>query len=246
VKRAIEFVQELKGAGLIVGPFLLVVDLALNALDVLALGLPTWLLAGAGVVLFLSSCVAILRDHQKKIDLLTEELSNLRSRTPMVSVQVVNEHDYRGTLMCLEIRNDGDVGEFQAEIEVLEGREFIHGLVRPPLPRYRGYWELGAGPVSKLAQGGHDRLRIGHHILGAPSYSSAEFTLAFYAHVEAQYAEFGTVSWDVVTTQFVRAKFRLKITITCDPKMAAGPYVEEFSVDGSFEDGRYLRELPLE
>lgn len=156
------------------------------------------------------------------------ELRELEESRPSIHVEVINDRLDR---MLLEVTNLGEHGDFEAQIEMLEGHGCIHGMERPTLPTYTGCWELGVGPKASLAQGHSDRLLIGKLEVN-PQLLSAGFHMYFYDGRAACAKDFGTTSWLLVGKGTVAARFMLRITISSTPSMKQGPFVKTYVVDG--------------
>jgi len=156
------------------------------------------------------------------------ELRELEESRPSIQVKVINDGLDR---MLLQVTNLGEHGDFEAQIEMVEGHGWIHGVERPTLPTYIGCWELGLGPKASLAQGHSDglligKLELGHHLL------SAGFRMYFYDGRAGCAKEFGTTSWQIVGKGTAAARFMLRITISSTPGMKEGPFVKTYVVDG--------------
>lgn len=212
-----------------IGPVLIVIDIVLNAVSVWEFGLPTYSLAGAGLLLFIGSGFGLIKAQQDKINALIAKNAELKDTRPTIDVVAVNES--LGQRMYLEVTNHGERGEFEAQIEVLDGKGCIHGIVRPTLPTYTGYWERSAGPVASLPQGHKDRLLIGRQDVEW-RISLAEFVMSFFDPMSKKYAEYGTTSWGLLKDGTVAARFVLRITISCSPKVPTGPFVKTYIVAG--------------
>ena len=190
--------------------------------------IPLWLwfpalFAGLGVAPFIAFNRVRAEREQAR-----QELCELQESRPSIQVEVVNDRLDR---MLLEVTNLGEHGDFEAQIEMLEGREFIHGIERPTLPIYTGCWELGLGAKASLAQGHSDRLMIGKLEVHAPLWT-AEFYMYFYDARAGGAKHFGTTSWLLVGKGTVAARFMLRITISSTPRMKQGPFVKTYVVDG--------------
>jgi hypothetical protein len=174
---------------------------------------------------------------QQKISALERAVTALEERHPSIQVEVVNDRLGR---MLLEVTNLGEHGEFEAQIEMLEGHGCIHGMERPTLPRYTGCWELGLGPKASLAQGHSDRLMIGKLEIQAALWTG-EFHMYFYDARAGAAKHFGTTSWLLVGKGTVAARFVLRITISSTPGTKEGPFVKTYVVDGRGDP--YLQEV---
>lgn len=163
-----------------------------------------------------------------------EEMAQLQEARAVLDVVVVSE--YRGHV--LEVTNNGERGELQAQIEVIEGANFIHGVERPTLPTYTGYWERSAGPIATLSEGHKDRVMIASLDTPQGGLMLFSYKLYFYNAVQQRLAQFGTTSWvPGKDSGTIPAKFRLKITISSSRRMKGGPFVKEYILgEGGFEE----------
>jgi hypothetical protein len=223
--------------------FLLIADLCLSGigayLDISGgVPIPRWVwlstvLVGLTVAPFISfHRVRTERDRK------SEQLRDLQETRPSIQVETVSD---RYDVMFLKVTNLGEHGDFEAQIEMVEGRGFIHGIERPTLPIYTGCWELGLGPKASLPQGHSDRLLIGKLEVDH-RFWSAGFHMYFYDGRAGRAKDFGTTSWQLVGKGTVAARFMLRITISSTPRMKQGPFIRTYLVDG--EGDPHLQELP--
>lgn len=183
----------------------------------------TALVGGLSIAPFIAfNKVRTERDEKRR------ELRELEESRPSIQVKVINDGRDR---MLLEVTNLGEHGDFEAQIEMLEGHGCIHGMERPTLPTYTGCWELGLGPKASIAQGHSDRLMIGKLEIHAPLWM-AEFYMYFYDARAGGAKHFGTPSWLLVGKGTVPARFMLRITISSTPRMKQGPFIKTYVVDG--------------
>ena len=158
-----------------------------------------------------------------------EKIRNLEENRPTIAVRAGT--DMRRS-MFLDVTNLGERGEFEAQIEMLEGREFIHGMTRPILPRYTGYWERSAGPLARLPQGHSDRLLIGRTELASGGLMAASFKMYFYNPFSQQGDEYGTSSWGLMEDGSLPARFLLRVTISSSPRILEGAFIRTYLVQG--------------
>lgn len=180
--------------------------------------------------------VYVPEDYGAESQSLSQRVEQLEEARAQLDIQVIIEP--YSNMMCLEVTNNGERGELQAQIEILEGRHSMHGINRPTLPAYTGYWERSAGPVAALPQGHKDRLLVGRREMayGLVLYSY-EF---FYWDAREQCMKtYGTTSWvPLEDSGSIPPYFVFRITISSTPKMKDGPFVRDYVVDANL-----LREL---
>ena len=249
--RAVRIFGDIKNAVQLLFLIIFLVGATVTALIAAAVAisrLPLWAGIALGVVVFLAVLVveiAVLLlfspARRQKIgqwpDIKEVEPATVPQR-PSIEVEVINDPRDK---MFLEVTNKGEHGEFEAQIEVLEGRYCIHGITRPLLPIYTGYWQRNAGPKASLPQGHKDRLMIGRLDMPSPRILLARFAMYFYDAVSQQLAEYGTTSWVPGSRQAKVARFLLQITISSTPGMKEGPFVKTYLLDG--HDPK-LQEMP--
>jgi hypothetical protein len=191
--------------------------------------IPTWvwvLAPAAGLVTASFIPFAKVRSERDEAH---QQVRDLEENLP--SIEVTTGSDALGS-MFLEATNLGERGDFEAQIDMLEGHESIHGIVTPPLPIYKGYWQTSAGPTARLPQGHKDRLLIGALDLSIETYL-AEFKMYFCSAAGGQAVQYGTTSWGVMKgSGGLPARFVLRITISSTPRMKEGPFIRTYVVDG--------------
>ena len=116
------------------------------------------------------------------------------------------------------------------QIEILDGQRSIHGVVRPPVPRYPGAWELSRSKATTLAERQADRLWIGVIEYGT-AFFMGKFKMFFFDPGSQSVQAFGTTSW-TFDEQTIAASFLLRVTISADVQMAGGPFVADYLVQG--------------
>ena len=169
----------------------------------------------------------------KDRDQTREKIRSLEENRPTIAIRAGMDM-YRG--MFLDVTNLGERGEFEAQIEMLEGREFVHGMTRPILPRYTGYWERSAGPLARLPQGHSDRLLIGKTELASGGLMAASFKMYFYNPFSQKGDEYGTSSWGLMEDGSLPARFLLRITISSAPRILEGAFIKTYLVQGRVND----------
>ncbi len=143
---------------------------------------------------------------------------------PTISLQPVS-----GDSFGIEVTNAGETRVFEAQIQIVDGQDSIHGVTRPPLPTYAGYWELGAGPVARLPQGHKDFLLLG---LREFEFPFVTFRMAFYDRAAQKRLDYGTTSWLVLDPNIAAVHLELRVTISSTPSLPEGPFSAVYVVDG--------------
>jgi hypothetical protein len=167
-----------------------------------------------------------------------EKIRNLEENRPTIAVRAGSDMH---SSMFLDVTNLGERGEFEAQIEVLEGREFIHGISRPILPRYTGYWERSAGSLARLPQGHSDRLLIGQQELASGGLMAASFKMYFYNPLSQKGDAYGTTSWGLMKDDgSLPARFVLRVIISSAPRILEGAFIGTYLVQG--RENNLLRE----
>lgn len=201
--------------------------------EVAGVGLPdAWLTA-----LFVLGLIALAGGE---IVSLRRSNARLSQSKPLPRVKVVSAGG-----MFLEVTNEGERGDFEAQVELLAGLGQVHQIDAPVNFRaYPGVWERSHGPRSSLARSQQDRLIIGHvERMAAASPPAATFRMAFYDEVNHGYAEYGTTGWIAGVEGIVPPRLELRVTISSSPSAAKGPYVNTFIVDA--DDPKTFREESL-
>ncbi len=231
-----------KGAGLVIGPVLFFISLALDALSVMTLGIPLLILIMLSILVFIASGLALLTNREKEIGRLRAEISASHQDRPSIRVKAFEEP--YGGYAGLEVENTGEVGDFVVQIEVIEGRSSIHGIVRPPLPVYPGCWQQSQSAVTRLAQGHRERLPIVRAEIPR-GIMLTTFLFPFFDVRQGHMLEFGTTSWGLMRNDgSIPARFLLKVTITSTPRLIDGPYQRTFLIEGRAD--RIIQEVANE
>jgi hypothetical protein len=199
-------------------------------------GFPTWLWLTLGLVGLIVAPFFAFHKVREQRDKVATQLAQATETHPTITVEPIVDP---GGRMFLEVTNHGEHGDFQAQIEVVEGREFIHGVTRPPLPAYSAFWQVAAGPVARLPQGHKDRVAIGHLSIH-PGIWLASFEMYFFSHRDGHLATFDTTSWMPGSKGALPARFLLRITVSASPKLQEGAFCRLYLAEGGGE--KLLRE----
>lgn len=173
-----------------------------------------------------------LRFERDKIKI---QLESIRNAQPLIEVTPKKDnHD----IYYLDVHNVGEYAEFEAQVELLEGKSFAFGL--PDI--YPAYWDRTKRDKTQIMKGHRDRLNIATlemHI----RVLSACFRFHYY---ETSYFEgsplerIGSVnstSWIPGIVQVLKPCFKLKVTISSNPSLRDGAFskVYELSPEGFSE-----------
>lgn len=173
------------------------------------LGAALWTLAA--ILLVLVAPFRVWQRQQSDLMDLEQALARIKDERAELEVEVVNTD--KGS-MLLEVTNRGELASLTAQIRIVEGIELVSNESGLTLPTYVGAWEQAEGNLADLHQGLSDNLIIGfrNSMLFWNVYKKGRFPY--------------TVSGP--------AKLVITVTISCAPKMLAGPFIRTYVV----EDGK--------
>jgi hypothetical protein len=194
-------------------------------------GFPTWLWFALLLVGLMVAPFLAFHKAREQRDGVARRLAQVAETHPTITVEPIVDP---GGRMFLEVTNHGEHGDFQAQIEVLEGRNFMHGMTWPPLPAYSAFWQVAAGPVARLPQGHKDRVAIGYLSIHTGTWL-ASFEMYFFNHQEGRMAAFDTTSWMPGSKGTAPVRFLLRVTISASPKLQEGPFCRLYLVEGGRE-----------
>lgn len=96
-------------------------------------GFPTWLWILLLGIAFIVVPFIVFHKSRLRRDVLQSELDNIKNQRPKIETQVKAQDDN----FDIEVLNNGEYAEFESQIEVLEGKDFVFSLPS----NYVGYWE---------------------------------------------------------------------------------------------------------
>lgn len=149
---------------------------------------------------------------------------------PSIEVRPIKEHD----LYCLEVKNRGNTGEFQAQIEMLEGH--IH--VGMKLNRYLACWEYAPHKEAKILKDQVDKIKIARFISNHP-YITQYLHLYYYDPISSGENYIGSDAWFIgskiiavngTEREVTKPEFMLRVTISSEPSLKQGSFVKEYKL----------------
>jgi hypothetical protein len=196
--------------------------------------IPMWVWITLGLVGLMVAPFIAFHKLRCKRDEIRTELDDIRNAQPLI--EVTPKKDNRD--IYLDVYNVGEYAEFEAQVEVLEGKSYAHGL----LDMYSAYWDRTKRDKTKIMKGHRDRLNIATLEMNTRVLSAC-FRLHYY---ETRYFEhspvegimsFNSTSWIPGSDQVVKPCFKLKVTISSNPSMKDGAFsrVYELSPEGFSE-----------
>lgn len=158
---------------------------------------------------------------------LQQAIQEIRDAMPSVEVRPMRNDDY-----CLEVTNIGNTGTFEAQVQILEGEDFVRGLPQT----YSAYWDRTKKDKSQILKGHKDKLVIA--TLEIPSDGRMSMNLCFYyyssEYFQASYDEAiryrHSNSWIVGSNQVVRPEFILRVTISSEPSLKEGAFTHNYEL----------------
>ena len=191
-------------------------------------GFPTWvwiLLLGIAFVV-----VPFIAFHKLRLrqDELQSELDRIKNERPKIETTVRTQHSN----FDIEVLNNGEDAEFEAQIQVLEGKPFVLSL---PL-NYVTYWENTKNNKTDLKKGQNDWLKIATLQIETPASRLVNFRLHYYEITHFEGSAFPKVvyanstSWILGNNQVIRPCIILKVTISSRPSMIGGAFIRTYKL----------------
>lgn len=185
-----------------------------------------------GFVLILLSVIESSYRNKKAFDSqiykMELELGKIKNERPKIEAMVRNQiHDFD-----IEVLNKGTEAEFEAQIEVTEGKGFVLGLPQ----NYSVYWDKTKNNKIELKKGQRDWLKIASLYIGTTQMSVMNFRLHYYEITHFENSVFPRVvyanstSWLPGNTQVVRPCISLRITISSKPSMVYGAFIRTYEL----------------
>jgi hypothetical protein len=164
---------------------------------------------------------------------LYRQLHALKANKPSIKVRPRNEFDN----YYLEVKNIGNTATFQAEIEIIEGKEqyISYSFTK----QYKACWETTRGRESQIIQDHTDLVRIAHFVSFPPDYQSQRLNLYFYdpTSIEESYVYCMAylvgakiVSENGTERPLTKPELVLQITINSEPSLKEGSFIKKYKL----------------
>jgi hypothetical protein len=196
--------------------------------------IPRWVWISLFLVGFIVAPFISFHRLRQERDQIKIQLESIRNAQPLI--EVTPEMDNRD-IYYLNVHNVGEYAEFEAQIEVLEGKSFALGL--PEI--YSAYWDRTKRDKTEIMKGQKDKLNIATlqmqtRVLSACFRFHYYGTSYFGESLEGIHSVDST-SWIPGSDQVLKPAFKLKVTISAKPSLKDGAFsrVYELSPDGFSE-----------
>lgn len=197
--------------------------------------IPMWVWITLGLAGLMVAPFIAFHKLRLKRDEIRTELVSIRDAQPLI--EVTPEIDNRD-IYYLDVHNVGEYAEFEAQVEVLEGKSYAFALPTT----YSAYWDRTQRDKTQIMKGHRDKLKIANLELQT-GVLTASFRLHYY---ETRYFERALIegiefavstSWIPGSDKVVKPCFKLKVTISSNPSMKDGAFsrVYELSPEGFSE-----------
>ena len=185
-------------------------------------------IALVGFICFCGVTIWRMSEHSQRI----KKFEEVR---PSVKVKPVREHDS----FFLEVENVGGAGTFEAQVEVVKGKEHVLGLPG----KYSPYWAETMDKETEMMNGLKKRLTIASLITPSPQLVFMKFRFHYW---ELNYCEYSriegirgidSISWVPGSKQTVMPNFVIRVTISSAPSLREGAFIRDYqlSADGLIE-----------
>jgi hypothetical protein len=192
------------------------------------LSFPTWvwiLLLGIAFVI-----IPFIAFHKLQLrqDELQSELDSIKNERPKIETTIRTQQSN----FDIEVLNNGENAEFEAQIQVLEGQNFVLSL---PL-NYIAYWENTKNDKTQLRKGERDWLKIATLQIQTTPYPIANLQLHYYqvasfrCSSSPMITEANSTSWFLGNHQVVRPCIMLKVIISSNPSMIGGALIRIYKL----------------
>ena len=157
---------------------------------------------------------------------LQQRIQQLESAMPSIEVKVANDID----AFYLDVKNVGEVGDFQAQVEIVSGAENLRGDRR----LYSGYWVIAAKGTSHITRDQIDRVKIASLVPAVSPLSIMNFRLYFYDEASNSEKSVDSTSWNPIDVRTLRPSFDLRVTLSADQGLKEGSFIKKYklSVNG--------------
>jgi hypothetical protein len=165
-----------------------------------------------------------------------QELGTVRGQQPNARVKILTDNK----VMCLDVTNvGGTTGTFEAQLVVVDGKEFLDKRWNVPSP-YTGYWLFGKASAV-LLQGHSDKLVIG--ALNRET-ATAWLRMGYWDKRKDAAQWYNSSSWlPGITGGPPIARLTLKVSISATPPLINGPLVKVYVIQVTDDEQASLTEL---
>jgi hypothetical protein len=191
-------------------------------------GFPTWLwLSMLGVALII---VPFIVFHKRRLiwEKTLEELNAIKNQRPEIDTAISKQNND----FDIEVLNKGEDAEFEAQVEIVNGGDFVRSLPR----NYSAYWVKTKKDKTEIKKGHKDSLKIASLSMGYTPIHSMTFQLHYYEITYFENSVFPRIvaadstSWIPGNTQVVKPCISLKITISSKPSMISGAFTRTYTL----------------
>lgn len=164
---------------------------------------------------------------------LYHRIHELSANKPSIKVRPRNEFDN----YYLEVKNIGNTATFQAEIEIVEGKE--HLIPYSFEKQYKACWETTRGREAQILKDHTDLVRMAHFMSSPPYYQSQHLNLYYYDptsgqenHIDSSSYLVGAklVSENGKEKPLTRPELVLRVTISSEPSLKEGSFVNKYKL----------------
>ncbi len=171
---------------------------------------------------------------------LHRRIHELEANKPSIEVKPLNKRD----MYCLEVKNIGNTGTFEAEIQITKS----NAPIPSPVNQYTACWTIARGREAQIKKGLTDRLKIAHFITSPPDYLSQHLDIYYYepqsgqenhVHSDSYLVGAKVVSANGEERPLKKPEFVLQVTISSEPSLKEGSFIKKYKLGLSG-----LEELP--
>jgi len=150
---------------------------------------------------------------------------------PSIEVRPVNKFDD----YYLEVKNIGNAGKFEAEIQMLESNT----LIPSELNQYKACWETTKSREVQILKDQTDRVKIARFVSYPPHYQSQHLSLYYYnsqsgqeSHIDSDGYKVGAkiISENGKERPLTKPGFILRVTISSKPSLKEGSFIKKYKL----------------
>jgi len=218
--------------------FIVIVPIALDTISICELvsgnqftRIPSWIWFQIAFVFALIIPFIAFHKLRVRIDEKQKELDIIKNERPKIEVTVRKQYDD----FDVEVLNKGEDAEFEAQIEVFDGKGFVLSLPQ----NYSAYWEKTKNDKIELKKGQKGHLKIASLQISRPISTPIpmmNFSLHYYEITHFENSTFPIIAcaqsttWIPGDTQTVKPCISLRVTISSSPSMADGAFVRSYQL----------------